>query len=190
MGLDGALFAQFDMDAPSHDLLNADYTVGLPITYREGGFSARLRLYHQSSHLGDEFLLRYRPDRINLSYEAIQLTISGEKGPWRLYGGGEWLLTRDPRDLHRGSLQTGLEFRSASPLLWGGRPVAALDVKSYGENGWTPSFSVRAGLEFGPADPARRHLRLLAEGYRGFAPYGQFYREKVEYLGMAVTFNY
>ncbi len=190
VGLDGALFAQFDMDAPSDDLLNADYTVGIPITYRERGFSARLRVYHQSSHLGDEFLLHYRPDRINLSYEGIQLTLSGENGPWRLYGGGEWLLTRDPHDLHRGSLQTGLEFRSADPLLWGGRPVAAMDVKSYGENRWTPSYSVRAGLEFGPADPARRHLRLMAEGYRGFAPYGQFYQEKVEYLGVAVTFTY
>ncbi len=190
MGLDGALFAQFDMDAPSHDLLNADYTVGIPITYRERGFSVRLRLYHQSSHLGDEFLLRYLPERINLSYEAIQLLLSGERGPWRLYGGGEWLLTRDPPDLHRGSLQTGFEFRGADPVFRGGRPVAALDVKSYGENRWTPSYSLRAGLEFGPADPARRHLRLLAEGYRGFAPYGQFYQEKVEYLGVAITFTY
>lgn len=190
VGMDGALFAQFDMDAPSHDLLNADYTVGIPITYRERGFSARLRLYHQSSHLGDEFLLRYRPDRINLSYEAVQLTLSGDNGSWRLYGGGEWLMTRDPPDLQRGSLQTGLEFRGSDPLLWGGRPVAALDVKSYGENGWTPSYSFRAGLEFGPPDLARRHLRLMAEGYRGFAPYGQFYREKVEYVGLAVTFNY
>src|SRR5262245_19692722 len=54
----GAVFAQFDWEAPSKDLINADYTIGFPLTFRKRGFSTRLRLYHQRSHLGDEFLLR------------------------------------------------------------------------------------------------------------------------------------
>src|SRR6185436_21081639 len=50
----GSIFAQFGLDTPSNDLINADYIIGLPLTFRRSGFSARARLYHQSSHFGDE----------------------------------------------------------------------------------------------------------------------------------------
>src|ERR1041385_6315853 len=69
LGLAGAVFAQFDLGSPSSDLLNADYTIAVPLTFRAGPISARARVYHQSSHLGDEFLLRPSPPkRENLSF--------------------------------------------------------------------------------------------------------------------------
>ena len=49
----GDLFAQFNIDSPSSDLINTDYTFGIPATYRYGDNSLRFRIYHQSSHLGD-----------------------------------------------------------------------------------------------------------------------------------------
>ena len=57
VGLSGGVFAQFDMDADSNDLINADYVIGFPLTWRHGAWSGRFNLYHQSSHLGDELLL-------------------------------------------------------------------------------------------------------------------------------------
>ena len=74
----GSIFAQFDLGTPSYDLLNSDFVVGFPITMRRGGFSSRLRIYHQSSHLGDEFLLANRIQRVNLSYEGFDLKLSYE----------------------------------------------------------------------------------------------------------------
>ena len=53
----GNVYAQFDLNRPSYDLINADYLIGLPLTFRFDRFSGRARLYHQSSHLGDEFVL-------------------------------------------------------------------------------------------------------------------------------------
>ncbi|WP_375136022.1 DUF1207 domain-containing protein [Nitrosomonas oligotropha] len=41
-------------------------------------FSVCARIYHQSSHLGDEFLLRkagFAFNRVNLSYEGIDLRL-------------------------------------------------------------------------------------------------------------------
>lgn len=190
ISVDGALFAQFNVDAPSKDLLNADYTVGIPVSYRDGGFSARFRFYHQSSHLGDEYLLGYAPVRINLSYEAFQLTLSQEIGHWRLYGGGEYMVDREPSTLKPGVLHGGVEYRSEGRKLLGGYPIAGLDIKSYGETQWTPSYSLKAGIQLGAPEANRRHLRLLLEGYRGFAPYGQFYREKVQFLGFGFAFNF
>lgn len=75
--LSAGVLAQFDLGTSSYDLLNADYFVGLPVTIRSGAVSARLRVYHQSSHLGDEYLLREPPDRRdreNLSFEAAEVT--------------------------------------------------------------------------------------------------------------------
>jgi hypothetical protein len=86
----GSIFAQFDVGSPSNDLINADYIVGFPLTIRRRGFSARVRLYHQSSHLGDEFLLRDEEfQRENLSFESVELILSQEVGPLRAYIGTE-----------------------------------------------------------------------------------------------------
>jgi len=40
----GSIFAQFDLGAPSNDLINADYLIGLPLTFRRSGFSTRIRI--------------------------------------------------------------------------------------------------------------------------------------------------
>jgi hypothetical protein len=191
LSLDGALFAQFNMDAPSHDLINADYQVGIPLTYRRGLFSARLRVYHQSSHLGDEFLLRYRPDRVNLSYESVQALGAMNFGKWRVYAGGEYFFDRDPGTLRPAGAQAGIEYRGQTRRFMGpGSFVAGLDLKSYQENAWGTSGSLKAGYEFGLPDPGRRHLKIMLEGYKGFAPYGQFYQERVSYFGVGIYFNF
>lgn len=79
IGIQGAVFALFKFDGPSNDLVNADYWIGFPLTYRRGRDSYLLRLYHQSSHLGDEFLLgNPGVTRINLSYEDAELLGSYE----------------------------------------------------------------------------------------------------------------
>jgi len=94
LGLAGAVFAQFDLGTASYDLLNADYLIGLPLTFRAGPMSGRLRVYHQSSHLGDEFLLRPNPPkRQNLSFESAEALLSIDVSALRIYGGG----IADPR---------------------------------------------------------------------------------------------
>jgi hypothetical protein len=83
-GITGGLFAQFDMHTPSKDLLNADYLVGFPLSWRLNNTSARFRVYHQSSHLGDEYILADHPTRVNLSWEALDLIVSQDYGRFRL----------------------------------------------------------------------------------------------------------
>src|SRR5690606_23593515 len=84
----GGVFSQFNLDAPSQELVNSDFVVGFEATHRRGVVSARLRVYHQSSHLGDEFLLR-NPEitRFDFGFQAVDGLLSLERGPWRAYGG-------------------------------------------------------------------------------------------------------
>ncbi|MBU3944929.1 MAG: DUF1207 domain-containing protein [Proteobacteria bacterium] len=185
------LFAQFNMDNDSSDLINADYTIGIPATYRYGDNSLRLRLYHQSSHLGDEFLLGANPpDRINLSYEATELIYSYEWREFRVYGGGEYIIHKEPSDLKPLSAHWGIEYRGSTPLVWNGRPIAGVDIKNLEEHEWTNDTSVKVGLEFGNPNPGQRRLILMAEWYKGFDPYGQFYNNKVEYYGLGLSLGF
>lgn len=191
LSLEGALFAQFNLESPSSDLINADYTLGFPLTYKYDDNSLRFRIYHQSSHLGDELLLGANPpERINLSYEALELLYSREWRGFRVYGGGEYLVHKEPSDLKPLSAHWGIEYRGKDPLLWNGRPIVGVDMKSLEEHEWAVDTSIKAGLEFGHPNPGQRRLRLLAEWYQGFDPHGQFYTNKVEYFGLGVSLGF
>ncbi|WP_083250740.1 DUF1207 domain-containing protein [Acidihalobacter aeolianus] len=72
------VFSQFDLDVPAPELINTDYTVGLPLTWRRGSDSARLNLYHQSSHLGPLYFSQFHPQNYALSFEAV--TFFGRTG--------------------------------------------------------------------------------------------------------------
>ena len=84
IALQAGVFSIFNMNAQSKDLVNADYTVGLLTSYRTGPFSGFLRLHHQSSHLGDEFILDSPTpvNRINLTFEEVDLKLSYELTSW------------------------------------------------------------------------------------------------------------
>jgi hypothetical protein len=194
------VFAQFDLGSASYDLVNADYLVGLPLTIRKGAFSTRLRVYHQSSHLGDEYLLREPPvrrNRENLSFESAEMIVSVDASALRVYGGGELLLRREPSDLERYVAHGGVELRPqfrVIPLgsLGGFRFVAATDLKASQEHDWKPSVSGRAGLEYdrsGESDVPARRWGVFFEYYTGPSPYGQFFRDQVRLIGVGLHFG-
>jgi hypothetical protein len=185
LGFQAGVFAIFDLDASSKDLINADYWVGVPLVYRKDDVSAFVRLFHQSSHLGDEYVLRNRADRINLSYEQIDAMISQEIGNWmRVYGGGGYLFHQDPVDLEHWSTQAGAELTSPRTLFGGlARPLAAVDVQNHEETDWESDVSVRAGFQLESATFKSAKLQLLAEYYDGHSPNGQFYERSIRYFG-------
>jgi hypothetical protein len=198
IGLAGAVFAQFDLEQQSTDLVNADYMVGIPITYRHGSTSARLYLHHQSSHLGDEYLSRVTITRLNVSFDAIQLLLARDFNAWRVYGGADYVFVHAPAPLKDGVLDGGVEYRRPSSLFRAGeresgRFVAALDVQSWQRGGWRLSWSARAGVEIGPRRPADQGMgrtwSLLLEVFRGPTPFGQFYTERLSYLGIGLHFR-
>lgn len=197
VGIGGAVFAIFNLDSSSLDLLNADYYVGFPISYRSGDWSARLRLFHQSSHLGDEFLLQPQDQqpvpqaqRINLSYEAAEVLGSYERQGARLYFGATRIVTIDPAALGRNRLQAGVEYRG-NPVHWRtSRIIAGIDVEAWSETGWERDKSLKAGLMFRSPYGDARSLQILLEYYDGHAPHGQFFKVEVEYFGIGIAYAF
>ena len=188
-GIQAGVFSIFDVAAQSIDLVNADYRVGLLSSYRKGPFSGFLRIQHQSSHLGDEFLLN-NPDvtRVNLSYEEIDVKLSYELLPWlRLYGGGGYIVHRFPDDLGRGTTQWGVELVSTRTFLGGRlRPLAYGDFQCNERTSWQVGQSIMAGVQFENARIGDRRIQLLGEYYTGPSPDGQFYTQHVSWYGVGI----
>lgn len=195
VGLLAGVFSQFNLDAPSSDLINADYIVGIPVSWRHGAWSTRVRLYHQSSHVGDEFLLENPGfNRVNLSFEEVEAILSYEHRWIRVYAGGGYLVHREPAVLDRNRVQWGMELRGPTidaPFL--GRempglqltPVLGADFKTFEELRWIVNSNVVGGFEWSRPGEKRR-FRLLINYYRGFYPYGQFFNEKVQSVGVGL----
>lgn len=194
LGIEGSVFSIFDLDAKSYDLVNSDFRVAFPsVGYRFEDFSALARLFHQSSHLGDEYLLRDGDiERENLSYEGVDLLLSYNlPASLRVYGGGGILFHRSPSSLEPHFFQTGLQFESPWGFLGAMfRPVAAVDLKFYQETDWNPDFSGRFGLQFGSPENYPSVYQLLFEYYNGYSPDGQFYSRKIEYFGIGLHYYY
>lgn len=194
IALQAGVFSIFNMGTPSKDLVNADYTVGLLTSYRTGPFSGFLRLHHQSSHLGDEFILDSPTpvNRVNLSFEELDLKLSYELTSWfRIYGGGGYLVDRDPNYLKPGTSQVGTEFTSPWTF-WNGkvRPVAYGDFQANARSNWRVASSLMAGLQFENARIGDRKLQVLAEYFSGPSPNGQFYTQNTEWFGLGVHLYY
>jgi hypothetical protein len=194
-GLQAGVFSDFNLNASSSDLVNTDFIASIYSSIRAGKFSAFGRIYHQSSHLGDEFLLRKidtKFERINLSYEGVDLRLSYEF-PFgiRLYGGGGGLFHTEPSTLKSWSVQYGVEFRSPWRVeVASMRPILAVDIKNFEENDWNIDVSARAGVEFDNLQVLSRKLQILVEYYNGFTPSGQFYKDKVEYIGLGAHYHF
>ncbi len=193
-GLQATVFSDFNLGAESSDLINSDFIASVYSSRRAGKFSAFSRSYHQSSHLGDEFLLRTRTDleRVNLSYEGVDLRLSYELPHGiRIYGGGGGIFHKEPSSLKPWSVQYGLEFRSpwriaSAPV----RPIMAVDLKNYEQTNWSTDVSARAGIQFENFQTFGRKLQFLLEYFNGNSPTGQFYIDKVEYLGIGAHYHY
>ncbi|MFQ5598527.1 MAG: DUF1207 domain-containing protein [Nitrospiria bacterium] len=192
LDLSTAVFSQFNLDTPSGDLINTDFIVGPSLTLRRGPLSGRFRLFHQSSHLGDEFLLNNPGvDRIGLSFDAIDLLISVENRMWRLYAGGGYLL-HTATDLERGMLKGGLElyalplFRQTKKVR--GFPIFGADFNALEEQKWRTTTSIKGGIEIANL-PGTRHFRFLIVYLRGFMPFGQFFNTaRIENYGIEFQF--
>lgn len=190
IGFQAGVFAVFDLASDSADLINADYWVGIPFNYRRGNFSSTSRIYHQSSHLGDEYLLREEVDgdnRVNVSYEAIDTILSYDiNESWRVYGGAGYLFHREPAELEPWMTQAGVEWRGSELISDTLRPIAAADLQWREENEWNTDVALRAGFQIENSRLTSQTVQITAEYYNGRNPNGQFYERDLEYFGLGL----
>ncbi|MBF0226233.1 MAG: DUF1207 domain-containing protein [Desulfobacterales bacterium] len=195
LNISGVILAQFNMDSESIDLLNADYIIGFPLSYRNEPWSARLRIFHQSSHLGDEFLLSSQPSdleepRINLSFESIELFVAYEWEGIQLTAGSSYIIHSDT-DLKRKIIQAGIDYQSKKPVF---KPTirlfAGVLYNTWEETDWNANFNVKAGFNIRSPYAGKRGIQIFGEYYNGNLPFGQFYEVRTEYYGGGINVSF
>jgi len=194
-----AALSQFDMHSYTNDLINTDYLLGLLFAYRRDAWSSRFRVLHQSSHLGDGYIvhdLGLSTSVGRLSFEAAEILAARDFGPWRVYGGGEYIFRHIPALLRPGVAHAGFDYRGEKALVrlgrvGTGRFVAGLDGRSIQDQGWALGWNLVAGLELqNPAALPGTGWRwsLLLNAHTGVSSYGLFFRDRLSSLGVGIAF--
>ena len=84
VGITGGIWAVFNFEDVNHhdelsELVNTDYFLGIPFSYAFDRWSFRARIYHISSHLGDEYLVNH-PEKLssvkNPGFDAVDFFAS------------------------------------------------------------------------------------------------------------------
>ena len=188
VGFQGGIFSVFDFGTPSNDLVNADYLGGLTFSYALESLVFLARIQHQSSHLGDEFLLNNEVERLNLSFEKLDALVSYVPRAWaRVYGGAGVIVHGDSSLLDRWSLLAGAEFRPVtSQTIHRVQLLTAVDLQSWQRSDWIPDASFVVGATLDPIGESSYRVDFVVRYYIGHSPNGQFVTDRIQTLGPAM----
>lgn len=199
MDIDGALWAVFDPCSYSAPLLNADYYVGLHLNYAFNRWSWRLRFFHISSHVGDEFLLDHPHfDRRNPSAEYLDLFGSYYVSQdIRLYYGLGYVVNMDD-SFHIGRFYTegGFETRLCGlgcEDSWNciyAVPFLAIHWRYRNDCNNHADLTYALGYEIGKTNGLCRRLRVYMEYHDGYSVEGQWCHEHTNYLSLRAQYGY
>jgi hypothetical protein len=190
--LDLASFTQFEVyydyqtNKQRRQIVNNDYKISFLYNIRRGDNNYRIRLYHLSSHLGDDYVYRNRitaPSPNSVNYEVIDGTYSRVVRDWRLYG-GIGIGLRKAEERKRFSAQLGAYYKKSSSHA--ARLVGGVDMKFWQETSFKPGIHAGIGVEVGRT---QNNLTFLLEGYSGFRPYSQYETQHTNWLGLGLYLN-
>lgn len=202
IGIAACVWAVFNMNPPPNpnhetsEMMNADYMLAIPFSYAFDRWSFRLRFYHVSSHLGDEYLF-YNPgvQRLNPSMEAVDLYTSYQLTQGiRLYGGPGWCFHSDNTfPLKPFYIEYGTEIRAFGTKMdyhqLYGTPFLAINVTQWQTNHWRPSFNGLLGYEWSKLQGVGRKIRVFLQYYNGYSE-GQFFKEFTSYGGVGFSYGF
>ncbi len=206
IGIQAGVWAVFNFeDVPRHEsnqfseLINTDYLVGIPLTYAVDKWSFRLRIYHLSSHLGDEFLVNH-PDflekRKNPSYEAIDFFTSYQftRGFRGYFGPGVILHSDKTFPMKTFYVEYGAELRMFGKKLsyhrLFGTPFLAVDLQNWQVRNWAIDATVKLGYELSKLQGVGRKMRVFVDYHNGFSYEGQFFKKRVQYGEIGLSWGW
>jgi len=197
--LEGAVWATFDPMTFSAPLMNADYYVGVPITYAIDRWQFRLRGYHISSHIGDEFLLNHPGfHRRNASAEYADFFISHDyTEEIRFYGGLGYVLQQDEEfQTKRFYSAVGAELRllrigfmDCKDMLYG-CPIFGMHFRQNGEFRNHIDATYILGYEIGKLCGLYRKLRFFLEYHDGYSVEGQYFKIPTNYFSIRTSYGF
>ena len=189
LDLEMGIFSRFFLETEQNDQVNTDYRVGMPISFRNDAWQARITVRHISSHLGDDYIGRFLAEVVDTDVgqttrdgiEAIVARTFSSSG--RFYVGGDYNFHINKR-ISRGALRLGGEWDPAAqgrasgvwPFLAGDFEYTTLADR------WGTTLVAGMGARVGD-----RIFRLEARARLGTTPMGHFRESDETFFGLGLS---
>ena len=195
LGLEMGIFSRFFMESARRDLVNSDFRIGLPLSIRSGTWESRLTLRHVSSHLGDDYLVRFLEATAPRDTTGVgafgQTSKDGVEGllarrvgeSMRLYVGGDLNFHTNKR-MSRAGVRLGGEWEPVQPGE-GSWPFFASDIE-YRSLSERLAATLVGGMGFRVNG---QHFRLEARVRLGSTPMGHFREADETFYGLGFALD-
>jgi hypothetical protein len=185
-------FSQFDLIRKEDGtylagLMNTDFKLSGDFSIQKMNNLMRFRLFHISSHIGDDYSNRNNDTIMNdksVNYEQADITYL------RLFKAGYWYAGI-------GEIYTKYVFRERFSIQGGGllnigksKPVTfftSANIKLLAENDFIPDLRTALGISFN--SKSQSVARIWLEYYSGQLPYSSIDYGKVNWIGLAMWIN-
>lgn len=190
LDIEGAAFPRLFTNV-ERDLASADFRFGVPLTYGAGPWSAKLALYHLSSHVGDEFLEKNPAvTRVNYVRDVVVLGMSYRPHEdWRLYAEAGWAFHM-AGGAEPWEFQLGAEFSPARANGFRGSPFLAVNAHLQEEVSYGGNFTAQAGWQWRGADSGSL-IRAGVQYFTGHSNQYQFFqRDSEQQIGAGLWYDF
>jgi hypothetical protein len=189
LGIGSQVYGRFSLHDTKTALISVDWVAALNTTAVLGPMALTLQVYHESSHLGDEYGDRFQAERLDWSREVVAGWVTYGTGQWRVTGSASYVLY-DGLNLPRSGAALGLD--------WGGgrhryltrplEPVIGLYTEGSAATDWRLSTSAKVGVAVRGKEGARS-IGIALIAHDGLSTQRQFFRRESQYLGLEVRFD-
>jgi hypothetical protein len=190
LGFGSQVYGRFSLGDPKSAQISNDWVVGLNTTAQLGRWELTAELYHESSHLGDEYRDRFDATRLDWTREVAAGWATRRAGSWRFTGELSYALIDELR-LPRPGGALAIDFRGrpiGAPLGGTLRPVAGVFVEAAAATDWRVSTSAKLGVALaGPSGNREIGIALIA--HDGLSTQRQFFRRESRYIGAELRFD-
>ncbi|MBI5630286.1 MAG: DUF1207 domain-containing protein [Elusimicrobia bacterium] len=189
--IEGMAFSRFKLSGAVNEFQTVDFFANVPLEVRHGIYSGKFMLFHESSHLGDDYIRRTSNTGFRYSVDGLRALFSAE--PWQFlrgYGGATFLMHSIPSP-KRGALQYGFELSSPEYNALRDTPVKAYlaqDFQFHENVSWNMNSRTAIGINIGFKEVIRS-MRLQIGYFKGHSPYGQFFAVPEQYTDIGISFD-
>lgn len=186
LGFGPQVYARFSLRDSQTALISHDWVVGVNATGDFAPWDATIQVYHESSHLGDEYGDRFSTARLDWSREVLSLWAGYTLGPWRFAGNFTYAFLDElglPRTAAAVDFTSGNHDRLSHRRV---RPTAGIYLAADAATAWRVSTSARVGLSLLQSG---RQVGLALIAHDGLSTQRQFYRRASRYLGLELRFD-
>jgi hypothetical protein len=194
IGIEIATFTQFIFEDPlglfQVNHFNTEYKVGIHYNWKTSeNWSLRLRLYHISAHLGDDFIYRFHInsylDNLRI-YEVLDFSAAYTNENWKVYGTIGFIphsAYKRKRILGDAGAKWQKSVNSKDWLRW----MGAVHIQFEQETNFYPGTRIAAGIELGKEGKAP--FTIMLDVFHGYIPYSLYDKARISWIGGSMSFQ-